>query len=39
MMSQLLDSAVFPGVQGGPLEHMLLLLKRLHSKKPFLMST
>ena len=23
MMSQLLDSAVFPGVQGGPLEHMI----------------
>ena len=23
MMSQLLDSAVFPGVQGGPLEHVI----------------
>ena len=23
MMSQLLDSAVFPGIQGGPLEHVI----------------
>ena len=23
MMTQLLDSAVFPGIQGGPLEHVI----------------
>ena len=32
MMSQLLDSAVFPGVQGGPLEHV-IAAKAAHSSK------
>ena len=36
MMSSILNSGVFPGSQGGPLEHIIAAKSKVHFKKRYL---